>query len=121
MVSALNFKPMDRGALRGFFDLRYHGLTIKGCRLMDGSNGRWVALPQIKTEVGGETKWFDQMFLSPLEMEHVRKLAIADLESQGHIKGQGDQGQRFRKRRTNPEDEDLAEYGPRHADDGMPF
>ncbi len=85
MISVLNFKPFDRGALKGFFDLRYHGLTIKGCRLMLGNKGLWFALPQHKGEQDGETKHFDQLYLTPPEAEHVRKLALADLQSQGHI------------------------------------
>ena len=56
MISALNFKPYDKGSLRGFFDLRYHGLTIKGCRVMESSSGLWVALPQKEIDQDGERK-----------------------------------------------------------------
>ena len=84
-IRALNFKPFDRGSMRGFFDLAYGGLTIKGCRLMSGNNGLWVAFPQQKGEQDGETKWFDQMFLTKPEAEHVRRLVIADLQAQGHL------------------------------------
>ena len=81
MISALNFKNYDKGAMRGFLDLRYHGLTIKGVRLMSGNNGLWLALPQQKGEQDGETKWFDQMFLTKPEAEHVRRLVLADLQA----------------------------------------
>ena len=51
MISVLNFKPFDRGSIRGFFDLWYHGLTIKSCRLMEGNNGLWFSFPQIKRDL----------------------------------------------------------------------
>ena len=125
MISALNFKPYDKGAMKGFLDLRYHGLTIKGCRLMSGSNGLWLALPQQKGEQDGETKWFDQMFLTKPESEHVRRLVIADLQQQGHIqspaKGNNGSGRR-RSAHRSPEGEDLSEhYTDGGADDDIPF
>jgi hypothetical protein len=43
-VAALNYKPFDKGAIRGFLDLRYHGLTIKGVRLMFGEQWPVVGL-----------------------------------------------------------------------------
>lgn len=54
MVSALNFKAFSKGTLVGFFDLQFHSLTVKGCRLMDGKNGLWVALPQKEGKKDGE-------------------------------------------------------------------
>jgi len=53
--------------------------------LMDGKNGLWFSFPQIKGEEGGEIKYFDHMFLTPLEREHVRKLVLLDLQQQGHL------------------------------------
>ena len=79
MISVLNFKPYEHGSIKGFFDLRYHGLTIKGARLMAGPNGLWVSLPQRKGEQDGETKYFDQLFLTRPEAEHIRGLVMADL------------------------------------------
>ena len=66
MISVLNFKPFGKGSIKGFFDLRYHGLTIKGCRLMNGNGDLWFSFPQVKGEADGETKWFDQMYLTSL-------------------------------------------------------
>ncbi len=80
-VAALNYKPFKKGAMLGFLDLRYHGLTVKGVRLMAGKNGMWLALPQKQAEQDGETKYFDQMFLTPPEAEHVRRLVLADLQA----------------------------------------
>ena len=124
-VAALNFKNYDKGAMRGFLDLRYHGLTIKGVRLMSGNNGLWLAFPQQKGEQDGETKWFDQMFLTKPEAEHVRRLVLADLQAQGHLeapaKGNGGNGQ-WPTHRT-PEGEDVSQYYSNPADDDgdIPF
>lgn len=127
MISALNFKSFDRGAIRGFFDLRYHGLTIKGCRLMAGNNGLWIAMPQQKGEQDGEVKYYDQMFLTPPETEHVRLLVIADLQAQGHIdrtvnSSSSSRTTTSRQRHVTPEGEDVTEhYTPPGNDDGIPF
>ena len=133
-VSALNFKPFERGAMRGFLDLRYHGLTIKGCRLMESNKGLWIALPQKEIEQDSSRKWIDQLYLAAPEMEHVRKMAIADLMSQGHVerpaKQSGTNGNNKRQQRAprqqgghrSPEGEDLSEYYPQADDDGdIPF
>lgn len=126
-VSALNFKSFERGAMHGFFDLRYHGLTIKGCRLMSSNNGLWIALPQKETEQDGERKYFDQMYLTQPEAEHVRKLAIADLQAQGHIDRPTPKPKPAAKRaprgsHRTPEGESLDEYyTDPNADDDIPF
>ena len=115
MISVLNYKPFDRGSMKGFFDLRYHGLTIKGCRLMNGNNGQWFSFPQVKGEQDGEVKYFDQMFLTALEREHVRNLVIADLQSQGHL--DRPKQQRTSKPKQAPKAENLSEYHSNGKDD----
>ena len=86
MIGVLNYKPFQRGSILGFFDLRYHGLTIKGCRLMTGKNGYWMAFPQKEdTDKDGKTQYFDQVYLTKPEAEHVRRLVVAELEAQGVI------------------------------------
>jgi DNA-binding cell septation regulator SpoVG len=123
MIGALNFKPYNNGAMRGFLDLRYHGLTIKGVRLMSGKNGLWLAFPQQKGEQDGETKWFDQMFLTKPEAEHIRRLVLDDLQAQGHLevpaKDNGGSGQR--PTHKTPEGEDVSEYYSNGADEDIPF
>ena len=56
---------------------------------MSGNNGLWIALPQQNGEQDGEIKYFDQMYLTPPEAEHVRRLALLDLQAQGHIEAPG--------------------------------
>lgn len=132
MISVLNFKPFDRGLIKAFFDLRYHGLTIKGCRLMKGNDGLWFAFPQLKNEEGGETKYYDQMFLASPEREHVRKLITAQLLAEGHINEPQQESvqhsnpqQNFKPRAGGQrtfEKEDLSEhYTPADDNTGIPF
>jgi DNA-binding cell septation regulator SpoVG len=109
MISVLNFKPFDRGSIMGFFDLLYHGLTIKSCRLMKGTHGLWFSFPQIKAEVNGETKYLDQIFLTPPECKHVRKLVLMDLQLQGYIEQDKAKPSKAGRHKT-PEGEDLSEY-----------
>ena len=109
MISVLNYKKFERGSLLGFFDLRYHGLTIKSCRLMESNNGLWFSFPQVRAEEDGETKYFDQMFLTSLEREHVRKLVLIDLQQQGFIERVKAKPSKAGRHKT-PEGEDLSEY-----------
>lgn len=126
-VSAMNYKPMERGALLGFFDLRYHGLTIKGAKLVKGKHGMFIGLPQVKGEQDGEVRYFDQMFLTAPEMEHVRRLVLAELEAQGHVARQERPARTSAPRRPaqtrrTPEGEDVSDYYPNgHGDDDIPF
>jgi hypothetical protein len=68
MISVLNYKPFQRGSILGFFDLHYHWLVVKGCRLLIGQNGYWTAFPQKEgTDKDGKTQYFDQMYLTKPE------------------------------------------------------
>ena len=123
MISVLNWKEFDKGAMRGFFDLRYHGLTIKGCRLMQGNDGLWFSFPQLKSTQDGETKYFDQMYLTPQEREHVRKLVLLDLQGQGHLEQDKPKPAKPRARAAHrtPEKEDLSDHYTQGQDDDIPF
>jgi hypothetical protein len=98
---------------------------------MSGSSGLWLALPQQKGEQDGETKWFDQMFLTKPEAEHVRRLVLADLQAQGHLEAPARNGgtpsgyreSGHRPTHKTPEGEDVSEYysSPSDGDDDIPF
>lgn len=111
MIGVLNFKRFDKGAIKGFFDLRYHGLTIKGCRLMTGKNGLWFSFPQKEADSDdGSVQYFDLMFLTAPEREHVRGLILAELESKGLIERPAGQGRPSKPRRPAQRQEDLSAY-----------
>ena len=125
MIGALNYKPFRRGSIMGFFDLRYHGLVVKGCRLMDGQNGYWFSFPQREGDDGnGGTKYFDQMYLAAPERDHIRRLVVAELEAQGFIEHATKPAQRPKPQPSNgfrhPDTgEDLSDYMP--PPDNIPY
>lgn len=133
MISAFNFKPHDRGAIVGFFDLRYHGLTIRGCRIMNTNGGYWFSFPQRQGEQDGQVRYFEVMHLTPPETEHVRTLVLAELEAQGFISRPSKQAGKprtttrpdtppsARPTHITPEGEDLSEYYTQPGDDDIPF
>lgn len=124
MISVLNFKPYNgQGSILGFFDLVYHSLTIKSCRLMAGKDGGslWFSFPQQKENLGDEVKYHDQLFLSPPERQHITRLIILELTEQGHLeghhKGQPKPKPKAKRPHITPEKEDLSEHYSRPGDD----
>ena len=48
-----------KGALRAFFTADLGVLSIKGMKLLEGSNGYFLGFPSESYEADGETKWSD--------------------------------------------------------------
>ena len=50
------------GKLRAFFDLEVDGFTIKGFKIVEGSNGLFVSMPSQKNEDGeyNDTVWVEK-------------------------------------------------------------
>jgi hypothetical protein len=45
-ITVSNWKPINRGALRGFLSLTLPcGVTIHNRQLLESDNGRWIGLP----------------------------------------------------------------------------
>lgn len=42
--------------VKAFININYHGLIIKGLRIIDGRNGKFVSYPR---EKGKDDKWYD--------------------------------------------------------------
>ena len=55
-------KVGEWGKLRAFFDLEVGGFTIKGFKIVEGSNGLFVSMPSQKNEEGeyNDTVWADK-------------------------------------------------------------
>ena len=121
MIRALNFKSYEKGSMRGFFDLGYGGLVVKGCRLMDGKNGLWLAMPSKQIKKDGETIYLDIVEMAKSDAEQVRKTILSDLRQQGHLDGKA-QNPRPARSYQRPEQEDLSEYYPQGGgDEDIPF
>ena len=55
-------KTGEWGKLRAFFDLEVGGFTIKGFKIVEGSNGLFVSMPSQKNEEGeyNDIVWTDK-------------------------------------------------------------
>jgi hypothetical protein len=83
-VAALQFKKFEKGALCGFLAIRYHGLTIRDCRLMENKGGGfWVALPQKEVTIDGERKWVDLLQLGRDEQDFLNRQVVGQLRQRG--------------------------------------
>jgi DNA-binding cell septation regulator SpoVG len=46
MIACIKFRPLEKGALRGFADLKLDsGLVLHDCMLIESGDRRWVNLP----------------------------------------------------------------------------
>ncbi|MBW2407583.1 MAG: hypothetical protein JRF17_09460 [Deltaproteobacteria bacterium] len=68
--------------------------------------------------------YYDQMFLSSLEREHVRKLVLLDLQQQGHLEQSEPsptQRRRSAAQHRTPEGENLDQYYSSTDEDDIGF
>ena len=74
---------------KAYFDINFIGislpfnLTIKGCRLVEGSKGLFVAPPSVKKEVDGETKYDNLVYFGDDTKDKVLNAALAEYNSDG--------------------------------------
>ena len=74
----------DWNKTKAYFDVTFVGmslpfnLTIKGCRLVEGSKGLFVAPPSVKKEVDGETKYDNLVFFGDDTKDKVQKAALVE-------------------------------------------
>ena len=72
----------DWNKTKAYFDVIFVGmslpfnLTVKGCRLVEGSKGLFVAPPSVKKEVDGETKYDNLVFFGDDTKDKVQKAAL---------------------------------------------
>ena len=84
---------------------------------MNGNKGLWFCFPQIKAEENSEVTYYDQMFLTSLEREHIRKLVLLDLQQQGHL----EQSEPSPTQHRTPEGENLDRYYSSPDEDDIGF
>lgn len=68
------------GSVKAFLSIDLNGkLVIHGCRLVDGSNGLFLSMPQEKSQKDG--KWYDQVQITDADLKSlVQKTAIEHYE-----------------------------------------
>ena len=52
------------GKTKAYFDVEIGGVTIKGCRLVEGENGVFASMPSVRKEKDGEVVYQTIVFLS---------------------------------------------------------
>ena len=74
-------KTGDFGKLRAFFDLEVNGFTIKGFKIVEGSNGLFVSMPSQQDKDGNynDTVWADKDTRKKLN-----ELAISHYDQEKH-------------------------------------
>ena len=74
-------KTGDFGKLRAFFDLEVNGFTIKGFKIVEGSNGLFVSMPSQQDKDGNynDTVWVDKDTRKKLN-----ELAISHYDQEKH-------------------------------------
>ncbi|NIV12306.1 MAG: hypothetical protein GWN62_13840 [Aliifodinibius sp.] len=90
MIEIVQFRPIKRNTLRGFFDIRLTELTmeIRGLTLHEALNGsHWIGMPSksyTKTETG-ELSW--QNVVDIYDREKKRKFDRAVLDALKEFRG----------------------------------
>ena len=102
-------KVGEWGKLRAFFDLEVGGFTIKGFKIVEGSNGLFVSMPSQKNEEGeyNDTVWVDKDTRSKLN-----EVAISHYNSESNPTA--------RSRKSGGMSEAALEQ-ENSSDEGIPF
>ena len=89
VITTMKVGTWDR--LKAFFSLTIYtdnmdtdGITIKGCKLVEGENGLFVSSPAEKKEVDGETKYFPLIWFGKDILKQIQHLAIEEYEKKAN-------------------------------------
>ena len=75
-MKVINWKPYNKGKLRGFFDvLTAEGFTLKGFKIMEGINGEFVSRPSQQDKNG---EWFDTVYCTKEISAELLKMVKAE-------------------------------------------
>jgi len=71
-IKIKNIRTADSDRVLALLDVEFveFGMTVNGCKLLEGRHGRWLALPSFPEKIDGETKWFAAVSL-PKELAKV--------------------------------------------------
>ena len=81
-----HMKKGSWGKTKAYFDVEIGGVTIKGCRLVEGENGLFASMPSIKKEKDGEVNYQTMVFLSDELKVSVLNSAKARYEDTNEVK-----------------------------------
>ena len=63
-ITIVGMTKGDWGKTRAYFDVQINGVSIKGCRLVEGENGLFVSMPSVKKEKDGEVTYQTMVFFN---------------------------------------------------------
>jgi hypothetical protein len=81
MLEILKYKDVNRGSLRGTFDLKvpkWGGFVIRDMAYFEKGDQKWVAFPTRAYEDGGEKKFYPYCFFDTPEMDKAFKQRALD-------------------------------------------
>lgn len=77
-----NYRPVEKGALKGFFSLIIHptGQKINDCRYFEQGDNRWFNLPQkeVKFTDGRKVEYYPIISFMNKSYESALKIAVVD-------------------------------------------
>jgi len=83
-MKILNYKAVDKGALKAFFDLvieNWGEMTIS-CSLFESNGKKWINLPQKEYEKDGQKKYQSLVKFNKMTFDALQKKAIELIDKQ---------------------------------------
>lgn len=76
-LKVINIRQSNTGSIvKAFIDINYYGLIIKGCRLVEGSNGTFIGYPG---EKGKDGKYYDIIYPDNITLKsNIEKVLIEE-------------------------------------------
>ena len=66
MIIITDLRLRNDNILKAYVDIEYHGLIVKGLRVVNGKNGMFVSMPR---EKGKDDKWYDTCIPANIEVK----------------------------------------------------
>jgi hypothetical protein len=123
IIELINFKPYQRGALKGFFDLHIDILTISGCSYFEKDGKRWFTFPNKPYEdKNGQTAYQEIIQTTNAIYGHLRAEVMRQIDAlNGNPeKSRHQSSKSYQKDHRTPEGEDLSQHYS-SKDEDIPF
>ena len=123
IIELVNFKPYQRGALKGFFDLQIGILTISGCSYFEKEGKRWFTFPNKPYEdKNGQTAYQEIIQTTNAIYGHLRTEVMRQIDA---FNGKPEKNKRpssksYQEGYRTSEGEELSQYYS-SGDEDIPF
>ena len=75
-ITVVKIKNLNAGKLKAFADVSFDGVLVKGCKIFDGANGLFAALPSQKS--AKDDKYYDTVVISDEVLKSEFSKAVID-------------------------------------------